>query len=663
VQLTFDVYFLTLITTPPLSFHPSSMPPPFYSPNLALQCEGNECSTINWGQQAHVPTIHDSPLLYYTRYRDCGDGIIEYDMAMYHFGKVATDIFTYFNTPWTGVRTSTFRDMMISNVNGVLEHHFPMASFEGNNIRDLETTGGFTTFTEDLQLSSDLYDFGFCVDTTKVLPDVANTACDPTNPNIVPFVFQVQEGGANAIQNGLSEPYGLNYTISANLCNLEAPVRLGSNGWGNPYDGVLLTNDRSGFSLKSNYIIHFCWEDKKTYFDINVTAEVFNQQFLEGDTISIKYITSGKRIEDQLAMTFVHGTNPEYPASFYAAKSRERFGTTTCRRDGTVWTTNFLGYLEPSQTYLSRKYMITDSLQNMEATASNWVDGGAYFGATIGSDFCGNPLATLACTGSSTPKSGFNTPWFYVTCGSARVTTSDPYYFAVFEKDDTLTTTDNKKPYLCVGESNFTRPSWKILGYFGTDCNDIGGKEYQSNFCPDVATMIPSQAPVSSLAPYTDAPFAQTDAPFGETGSPLPISAPYMNHTSEVPGSPSKVPTTDVPSLPISAQNMTDTPEVTESPFGIPSTVVPSPLLSSAIKDSVSPTGMPMSSFNATPTVSPSQSNHTDDPSLMPSSLSSSTTPMASSSPSLLNFSSILLLVLSGGFTNGIYHVAISRWL
>jgi hypothetical protein len=634
------------------------MPPPFYSPNLALQCDGNECSTINWGQQAHVPTIHDSPLLYYTRYRDCGDGIIEYDMAMYHFGKVATDIFTYLNTPWTGVRTSTFRDMMISNMNGVLEHQFPMPSFGESNIRDLETTGGFSTFTEDLQLSSDVYDFGFCVDTTKVLPDVANTACDPTNPNIVPFVFQVREGGANAIQNGLSDPYGLNYTISANLCNLKAPVRLGSNGWGNPYDGVLMTNDRSGFSLQSNYIIHFCWEDNKTYFDINVTAEVFNQEFLAGDTISIKYITSGKRVEDQLAMTFVHGTNPEYPASFYAAKSRERFGTTTCRRDGTVWTANFLGYLEPTQTYFSRKYMITDSLQNMEAAAPNWVDetfedvaaladlesgqtialwmdGAAYFGASIGSDACGNPLATLACTGSSTPKAGFNTPWFYVTCGSARATTSDPYYFAVFEKDDNLTTTDNKKPYLCVGELNSTRPDWKILGYFGADCDDIGGREYQSDFCPEVATAIPSQAPVSSLAPVTDAPFVLTGAPFGLTGAPSPISAP----------------------------NMTVTPEVTESPSKVPTTDAPSSLLSSAPIDTVSPTSMPISPFNSTPTVSPSQSsNHTDDPSLMPSSLSSSTAPMASSSPSLLSFSSILLLVLSG-FTNGFYHVTLSRWL
>jgi Hint module len=504
------------------------MPPPFYSPNVALNCDGNQCSTINWGQQAHIPTFHDSPLLYYTRYRDCGNGIIEYDMAMHHFGQIASDIFTYFNTPWTGVRTSTFRDMMISNTAGALEHQFPMSSFGSSQLRNLDETGGFTTFTEDLQLDSDLYDFGFCIDTTKALPDVANTACDTNNPNIVPFVFKVREGGANAVANGLNVPYGLNYTVSANLCNLAAPVRLGSNGWGNPQDGALMINDRTGFSFQSKYIIHFCWEDKKTYFDSSVTADVINREFLPGDTISIKYTKAGKRIDDQLAMTFVHGTNDEYSsgsASFYAAKSRMRYGSTTNRRDGTVWTTNFIGNLKPSETYFSRKYIITDSLRNMEDVARPlseetfedvaglndlesgqmiklWMDF-ASFGASIGSRSCDNPgTTTLACTGSSTPKAGYR-PWFYITCGSTKATTSDPYHFAVFEKDDIFDGNFNKKPYLCTSETSSTRADWKLLGYFGNDCSGVGGRVYQPDFCPVVAptTSVPTAAPIKPLPP------------------------------------------------------------------------------------------------------------------------------------------------------------------
>ena len=71
-------------------------------------------------------------------------------------------------------------------------------------------------------------------------------------------------------------------------------------------------------------------------------------------------------------MTFVHGTNDEDSsgsATFYAAQSQMRHGSTTNRRDGTVWTTNFIGNHKPSETYFSRKYIITDSFQNMEDVA------------------------------------------------------------------------------------------------------------------------------------------------------------------------------------------------------------------------------------------------------------------------------------------------------
>ena len=527
------------------------MPPPFYSPNVALDCSGNECSTINWGQQAHVPTHHDSPLLYYTRYRDCGDGIIEYDMAMHHFGQVTTDIYKYFNTPWTGVRTSTFRDMMISNVNGELEHQFPIDAWGGApQLRNLDTTGGFTTFAEDLELSSDFYDIGFCVDTTKNITEepsaVANTACNATNPDIVPFVFKVGEGGINARKTGHSNNLGLDYTVSANLCNLAAPVRLGANGWGNPYDGVLLTNDRSGFTFQSKHIIHFCWSDNRSYLDSSVSAAVLNAQFIAGDTVSVKYVTSGKRIQDQLAMTFVHGENEEYSRpSFYRGKSRLRFGTTNNRRDGSVWTTNFMGTLKPTETYFSRKYVITDSLQNMEAVASPlsgetfedvaavgelesgqpiklWMDSTSSFGVSIGSDSCDHPDETLACTGSSTPKSGLR-PWFYITCGSERTTSVNPYHFAVFDQG-------NKKPYLCLGESDSTRADWKLLGYFGTDCDDIASREYQSDFCPGPSEM-PSQVPSS-------APLSQPSASPSETPSisssvvPAPPRQPSLPPTA-----------------------------------------------------------------------------------------------------------------------------------
>lgn len=100
----------------------------FFSPQLALKCEGNDCATINWGQQAHVPTPWESPLPYYTHYRDCSDGVIQCDMGVYHFGQEAS-VFDHFNVPWTGVRTSTFPDLLSSNPEGNLEHVHPLGAW------------------------------------------------------------------------------------------------------------------------------------------------------------------------------------------------------------------------------------------------------------------------------------------------------------------------------------------------------------------------------------------------------------------------------------------------------------------------------------------------------------------------------------------------------
>jgi len=608
----------------------TGMPPPFYSPNVALDCSaGNDCSTINWGQQAHVPTPHDSPLLYYTRYRDCGDGIIEYDMAMHHFGQDTSDMYSFFNTPWTGVRTSTFRDMMIANPAGELEHAFPMTGF-GPSLRDLETTGGFTTFAEDLELASDVFDFGFCVDTTKVLPETANTGCVDDNPDIVPFRFTVQANGT-ASETGHSAWLGLDYTVRMNLCNLTAPVKLGVNGWGNPYDGVLLTNDRTGFAFESDYIIHYCWQDNHSYMGSSVSAAVLNQEFIEGDTISVKYITSGQPLDSQRALTFVHGQGAEYDSTlpWYRAKSRLRYGLTNNRRDGTVWTTNFLGKLYPTETYFSRKYMITDSLINTEVAASPLVDetfedvakieelelGEAItlwmddtsFGASIGAEACSVSNAAVGCSGSSTPKSG-SQPWFLVTCGSNTATTTDPYYFAVLVGD-------MKKPYLCVDETeSLVRAKWKLLGFFDSGCAAIGGREYQSDFCLESSapSVIASNAPsatssdspsvTESSAPSVSASNAPSDISSDspsvtESSSPSvrASNAPSMTSSSSPSVTESSAPTVSASNAPSATSS--SSPSVTESS---------APSVKASNAPSATSSGSPSVTESSAPTVSAS---------------------------------------------------------
>ena len=52
---------------------------PFYSPSIAKYCSAQrrECGFVSWGQQAHLPTACKSAVYYYTRYKDCGGGIME----------------------------------------------------------------------------------------------------------------------------------------------------------------------------------------------------------------------------------------------------------------------------------------------------------------------------------------------------------------------------------------------------------------------------------------------------------------------------------------------------------------------------------------------------------------------------------------------------------
>ena len=51
---------------------------PFYSPSLAHHCADNWCAFAGWGTQAHVPTPFTSPIMYFNKYTNCGNGVLEH---------------------------------------------------------------------------------------------------------------------------------------------------------------------------------------------------------------------------------------------------------------------------------------------------------------------------------------------------------------------------------------------------------------------------------------------------------------------------------------------------------------------------------------------------------------------------------------------------------
>lgn len=56
---------------------------PFHSPSLAKHCKGNSCTFASWGTQAHVPNNFTSPIIFISKYTNCGNGIIEHTQIIH----------------------------------------------------------------------------------------------------------------------------------------------------------------------------------------------------------------------------------------------------------------------------------------------------------------------------------------------------------------------------------------------------------------------------------------------------------------------------------------------------------------------------------------------------------------------------------------------------
>lgn len=228
--------------------------------------------------------------------------------------------------------------MLISNASGTLEHEHPLKLWGSANIvRNLDTTGGFTTFAEDLTSDDDTFDAGFC------MKNGVKVACN--EEDAVPFEFVVQNNNSAQEHTYHSQLQG-KYTIVANFCDSDASIF----EYAYDPDGYFFINERTNFTMEVSSIVHFCYHagnNKQTLITPNETASTVNREFLATDRIIVKTNIQGKRDEDNLALTFVHGKNPEFPSNnvfHYRAKSRMRYGTTGSARDGTVWVSyNFGG--------------------------------------------------------------------------------------------------------------------------------------------------------------------------------------------------------------------------------------------------------------------------------------------------------------------------------
>lgn len=279
----------------------------------------------------------------------------------------------YLNVPWGGVRTFTFPHVYLSNKKGELVPHFPLQSF-GTGERtmpDLWDTGGFTTFTEKIEVSKeDLqkehYQFYMPEADGKggMLPpneakkqrtlrensascsasngkDVctANGAKPYKGPKELKLVVRYNNACKN---NDFNTQKRSKYTVTMDIKNT-VEIKDAQ------YESVRFVNRRTNKSIRVDGILHWSWQGNKMFFfpSSGETCQKINNIFKKDDVILVKHnFGHGKpfrKVNDNLALTFVHGQDEEYwnknrkKNPWMYETSRLRFGKTSQDRGFTVY--------------------------------------------------------------------------------------------------------------------------------------------------------------------------------------------------------------------------------------------------------------------------------------------------------------------------------------
>lgn len=451
---------------------------PVFSPTIAQHCQNEQCGFASWGQKADIRTKFESNILYFNSYRDCGEGVIQFSTVIHNTGNIdgSGDDVTYLNVPWGGVRQSTLRDIFRSSPDGQMHLDYPPKFFTPGreSILNPNDTGGYTTFTEQVVVPKSIYD-----EYPFELPDDMH------------IVLADEIAGHYSKSNSL---LAHKYCISARI----EPVPIEHK------DGCLdcdlsFTNKRTGDSIEVRMVLHWAWKNSQLYFcPENIDAGQFNAIFKKNDEIIVSRRNVGKPMEDNLALTFVHGF--QSPLAERYASSRIHWGKCgDASRDFTVFTCNTRVAIKPGDTYFYQQYIVTGELMKANETASEWVDevhedifhSGELTGTDIylystddktfgvhveGQTSCLRGVSR--CQGKSVPGFGLSA-LFAIRCGDQKYVGFDKYVFAPYN--------DVTKEHIssqCKGIPSDVSPDWKLLGFFEKEkCDYLHSAAYESNFC------------------------------------------------------------------------------------------------------------------------------------------------------------------------------------
>jgi len=508
----------------------TSEKPYWSSPSIAKWCSASlrECRFAGWGQQAHVPTKYTSRALYFNRYRDCGDGIMQFTSLVHNFSDETR--FNYMSLPWFGVRNTVYKDVMIRRDNKDPDFatspwitHYPNQFFGVSPRWLLPMTGGYTMFAEGRQGRPEFEFPGnpyFATTPTAKIPhwgiSVQNIygktqPCEPDKIqslryNSYHIMCRLTEDtptwstgckACNLQFENLDDPQKTVTVVNiAHYAEPKDETSQGTHMYFSTLEGDVMGGRKM---LDENYV----------EADAQSVCDSFLAKFGPGDQFKLNWL-EGKEDDQNHAIAYVHGINTEISegiggAQYWLGYARIEYGdANSFLRRFMVFNEVQLIKMDPGVTFGKNAFVIAgmgiDGVSEkaekvLPATIEDYNLSGdlpyrrldvivkdSEFGVAVDGEGCSGPFT---CTGYTTPQIdvelGRTTPYFQITFCEQTYFGPNIDKFAEVESDGV------KRVYpLCMpeGGTRKVRPTIKLMGFFPLSlCKEMVGMTYNPNFC------------------------------------------------------------------------------------------------------------------------------------------------------------------------------------
>jgi hypothetical protein len=298
-------------------------------------------------------------VLYYTRYRDCGNGVAEIVWMLHHFRvEGRSDLLRYFNLPWGGVRWSNFGSVAVANKTTgqpvVMKSVPNYGDVAGRHA--LSTTGGYTMFGQSMPLD----DYSYSV---------------PLNGSSAPVL--VMTGTA---------PCSLStfHTTTFNKTTLYVTIQPTTILTSGAAQSLVFANGRGGSMLVLG-VLHWAWQGNGMYFwPASGGAAECNAVLAAGDTVTVTFPPPSRAPQDNLVLSFVVGNESsamfegtpgwQNNASFRRQPTRNELGSAGLTRDYLVWAVTALPQIGPGTSFFYRQYMVVGPMPEAVAASQAWVN-------------------------------------------------------------------------------------------------------------------------------------------------------------------------------------------------------------------------------------------------------------------------------------------------